>query len=129
MAKELRESRIDAIKVIYSCSMSGDSVVDVFSNIVEDEDPIALKYSLEVMKNKKEIDNIISNTLINYTINRLNQVDVAIIELAVYEMQTGTPVEVAINEALEITKIYTDQGDKKQVAFNNRLLDNIRKKL
>ena len=35
----------------------------------------------------------------------------------------------SFDEALEITKEYSDQGDHKAVAFNNRLLDNISKHL
>ena len=36
---------------------------------------------------------------------------------------------IIINEALEITKLYSDQGDHKATSFNNRLLDNISKKI
>ncbi|MDE6407714.1 MAG: hypothetical protein K2K50_03825, partial [Anaeroplasmataceae bacterium] len=69
-------------------------------------------------------------TLEYYTIDRLNLVDKAIIRLAVSEMLEGKePRQVIINEALEITKLYTDLGDHKAVSFNNRLLDNINKKL
>ena len=36
---------------------------------------------------------------------------------------------VVINEAIEITKIYTDLDDENQHKFTNRLLDNISKNL
>ena len=39
------------------------------------------------------------------------------------------PRQVIINEALEITKEFSDLGDHKAVSFNNRLLDNIHKTL
>ena len=36
---------------------------------------------------------------------------------------------IIINEALEITKLYSDLGDHKAVSFNNKLLDNISKNI
>ncbi|MGL4949371.1 MAG: transcription antitermination factor NusB [Anaeroplasmataceae bacterium] len=75
------------------------------------------------------IDQIIVDNLNNYTINRLNIVDKQIIRLAIFEMKSGLKYQLAINEALEITNIYTDLGDKKSKAFNNKLLDEIRKKI
>ena len=76
-----------------------------------------------------QIDTIISACLENYTIDRLNQVDKAIIRLATAELLAGTPKGIVINEALEITREYSDQGDNKAVRFNNKLLDKIVKKL
>ena len=62
--------------------------------------------------------------------DRLNLVDKAIIRLATAELLDGsTPRKIIINEALEITKEFSDQGDHKAVSFNNRLLDNICKSL
>ena len=53
----------------------------------------------------------------------LNLVDKAILKFAVFEMLfKDVPYQVAINEALEITKIYSDI-DGKQVPFNNKVLD------
>ena len=56
-------------------------------------------------------------------------VDKAIIRLAVAEMLSGTDKKVAINEALEITKEFSDQGDHKATSFNNKLLDTISKNI
>lgn len=129
MDKSLRDSRIDAIKIIYSCNMSGLDVGSVAANILEDNDPIALKLAMGVMNNIENIDSIISDSLVNYRLNRLNNVDRAIIELCTSELLSGVDGRICINEALEITKIYSDLGDKKAVAFNNKLLDNIYKKI
>lgn len=129
MSKSLRESRIDVIKVLYAQEISGASVDVIFSNVVEDGDEVALKMAININNLKNEIDNVISSSLTNYTLNRLNLVDKAIIEVATYEMMNDVDPKIAINEALEITKLYTDAGDKKEVAFNNRLLDNIKRNL
>ncbi|MGM9972137.1 MAG: transcription antitermination protein NusB [Anaeroplasmataceae bacterium] len=127
--KSMRDSRIDAIKIIYSCEMSGEDVGTVAANILEDNDPIALKLAMGVINNLVQIDGVISESLTNYRINRLNSVDRAIIELCTSELINGVAPSICINEALEITKIYTDIGDKKAVAFNNKVLDTVRKKL
>ena len=129
MSKSLRESRIDAIKVIYSCHMNDTKPEDVASTVIEDGDTTALKLALGVMNNIERIDEIIANSLVNYTLSRLNVVDRSIIELATYEMLEGLAPQIAIDEALEITKLYTDAGDKKEVKFNTKVLDNIIKNL
>jgi N utilization substance protein B len=74
------------------------------------------------------IDEMISSNLTNYTINRLSYYDRAIIRHSIYEVKyLNTPKAIIINEAIEITKIYTDLDDEKQHKFTNKLLDNILK--
>ena len=76
------------------------------------------------------IDRIIAHNLENWTIDRLNYMDLAIIRYATYEMKyTKTPVEVIIDEAIELTKKYTNLDDGKAKSFNNKLLDTIYKYL
>ena len=41
----------------------------------------------------------------------------------------GLDPKIAINEALEITKDYSDEGNHKQVSFNNRVLNDISKEI
>ncbi len=74
------------------------------------------------------IDQIIEDVLVGYTLKRLSTVDRAILRLAVFELRnTQTPSEIILDEALHLTHIYTDMGDKKAVAFNNKVLDSILK--
>ena len=80
----------------------------------------------DIIQNHDQIDGIITSTLQNYTIERLNYVDRAIVRLAVSELLAGSLAkDIIINEALELTKEYSNLDDDKQVKFNNRLLDNI----
>ena len=56
--------------------------------------------------------------------------DRAIIRIATYEMMfTNTPTNIIINEAVEISKAYTDLDDGASSKFNNKLLDSIAKHL
>lgn len=80
-----------------------------------------------IVDNQEKIDETIAINLTGWNFNRLNKVDRAIIRLATYEMlyEKGTPPQVIINEALELTKEFSETGDKKARSFNNKLLDQI----
>lgn len=85
---------------------------------------------LGVLKNIENIDKLISETLVKYTLDRLSYVDRAVIRLATYEMvYAKEPKEVVIDEALLITREYSNLENDAQVKFNNKLLDNIAKKV
>lgn len=79
-----------------------------------------------IIGNLEKIDALISAHLQGWALSRLNKVDKAILRLAVYEMVIDrTPIKVTINEAVELTKNFTDVGDKKATKFNNKVLDDI----
>ena len=126
-----REARIATMQILYSADFNGISVTkareEVASHVLTDD----VKSFLDMVEsNLEKIDNLISKSLENYSINRLNIVDRAIIRLATAEFIDGkTDKKIVINEALEITKQFSDQGDHKATGFNNRLLENIYKNL
>jgi N utilization substance protein B len=83
-----------------------------------------------IVSHLKEIDALIEGNLQSWKLRRLGYVDRAILRFATYELWLmDTPVEIVINEALNITRKYTDEGDDKAVHFNNKVLDNIAKSL
>lgn len=82
---------------------------------------------LGVKHNLAKIDEVISKNLKKWSIDRLSYVDRAIVRLAVYELlETKTPASVIIDEAIEITKEYSNLDDEAQSKFTNRLLDDIK---
>ena len=104
------------------------AVEQVFDNFEKSDDAIGL--ANYVTLNIECINNLIAKSLTNYTLDRLNSVDKAILRLATGEMlQNVTPREVVINEALELTREFSDSGDNKAVRFNNKVLDNIKNNL
>ncbi len=134
--------RIQIMKILFIADIDEISVNEALEHAkagVLDNDEInenkeiseeAIKILNFINDNLNKIDDIISNTLVNYTIERLNTVDKAIIRLATAEMMMAEiDKKIIIDEALEITKLYSDTGDHKAVSFNNRLLDNISKKI
>lgn len=117
MKKELK-TRLNLIKSIYLYNLGLEN------NLVltDEEKEIFLLFLTKV----KEIDETISGALIGYSLDRLSNLDKAIVEYSVFEMQElKTPVPVAINEAVEITKLFSDLDDEKQHKFTNKLLQNI----
>ena len=76
-----------------------------------------------VIKNRQEITNIANKYMKDWNIDRVSKVDKAIISLGIYELlYTDTPNIVAINEAVELSKKYSDD---KVVKMINGILDNV----
>ena len=83
-----------------------------------------------IIDHLEKIDQLLVDHLEGWSLTRLNKVDKAILRLAVYEMLAElAPIKIVINEAIELTKNFTDIGDKKSPNFNNKLLDKIGKTL
>ncbi|QMS85684.1 transcription antitermination factor NusB [Candidatus Xianfuyuplasma coldseepsis] len=119
-----REVREDIIKTLYQMDIHQEFVYEKTSYPFYNE-------SLQgIIDTLTTIDETIQQNLQKWKINRLSFVDRAIIRFATYEMiETNTPHEIIINEALNITRKYSDEGDSKMVGFTNRVLDNISKSL
>ena len=124
-----REIRIVIMQALYTADFNELSMYEALCVVMDDEpNDTALRYLNYIEENLEKIDGIISSALHNYSLARLNLVDKAIIRLATAELlMKETDKKIIINEALEITKEYSDMGDHKAAAFNNKLLDNISK--
>ena len=122
-----RELRIFSMQMLYNMDLNNSSIDEALEFVNSDNYDLNTKTFLtDVVNNLSEIDEVIQRNLEGYTISRLNLVDKEIIRIAVYEMlKTDTDVKIIINEALEITKQFSDEGNHKAVSFNNRLLQNI----
>lgn len=76
-----------------------------------------------VLDNINDIDKYINKYIESWTIDRLGLTDQAIIRLSVYELlYTDTPDLVCINEAIELSKNYSDEKVSKMI---NGVLDKI----
>ncbi|MGI6392453.1 MAG: transcription antitermination protein NusB [Candidatus Izemoplasmatales bacterium] len=118
-----RKLREDVVTLLYLTSMGGSFLRTEYSDLV-------VTRLDEVNEHLDVLDKIIADKLENWTIDRLNYVDKAIIRYAVYEMKyLMLPPEIVINEALELTKKYSNLDDDNAKSFNNRLLQNIKDSL
>ena len=123
---ERRDDRISCMEMLFSYDMNNEYI---YLNPNDDYSDFATELVNYVCANLESIDEVIKNSLVNYKINRLSYVDRAIIRVATAEMMMGSPKAVVINEALEIVKQYSDQGDGASVRFVNKVLDNISKNI
>lgn len=94
---------------------------------IEDRKKIDIEYLKElvsgVLDNIHDIDSRIEKYLENWNLERLGLTDQAIIRIAVYELlYTDTPDLVCINEAIELSKKYSDEKVSKMI---NGVLDKI----
>ncbi|WP_290645757.1 transcription antitermination factor NusB [Kosmotoga sp.] len=86
----------------------------------------AYKYLDGILGHLEEVDRVISSHLINWTFDRLTAVDKNILRLGTYELiyELDVPIEVSLNEAIELAKKYGSIEDGK---FVNGVLDRIAK--
>lgn len=80
-----------------------------------------------IMEHMDRIDEIISECCEGWNLNRIGKAEIAIMRIAVYEMlfEEDVPNKVAINEAVELSKIYCDEDAK---GFVNAVLGKVAKK-
>lgn len=118
-----REFRETIVKLIYQDVLGGEYCLIDYDAEVND----TIK---KVQGVYEELDLVLEKNLSGWTIDRLNYVDLAIIRYATFEMiYTQTPKQIIINEALEITKKYSNLDDDQEKKFNNRVLQTIKEYL
>lgn len=126
-----RKARELAFKVLYQIDQVNNDPRQAFDYLME-EDPLAEKDSqfawslIEgVMEKLADIDEKLESLAKDWTVQRMSSVDRNLLRLAAYEIlyQEGVQAVVAINEALEISKRYSEPAS---VGFINAILDKIR---
>ena len=129
-----KKSREKAMDLLFSITLSKDSVeeamevfVDNYEENIKELDLDYIKALLEgVEANKNEIDSIIEHNLQNWKLDRISKINLTILRVGVYEIvfDENIPKKVALNEAIELGKIYSDE---KSVSFINGVLDKVLK--
>lgn len=99
------------------------SVEDVIKESVTIENDFVNNIVNGVLEYRNDIDKIANKHLNDWTIDRLGKTDQAILRMGIYELvYTDTPEIVAINEAVELAKEYSDDKVKNMI---NAVLDSI----
>jgi N utilization substance protein B len=107
---------------------SGD-LQDFKKNLTEADKEYIKETFFGVFENIEEIDDIISGSIIGWKYSRISKISMALLRIAVYEiMNAGESVtpSVAINEAVELSKIY---DDSKAYGFVNGVLGSVAKNI
>ena len=131
-----QKSREKAMELLFSMELSKNSYDETIETFIEDYEmdlkTIDVDYIKNVVKvvtdNLEDIDSRIVNALVNWKLDRVSKVNLTILRLAVGEMLfvDDVPGSVAINEAVELTKKYSDE---KSTSFVNGVLDKVLKTL
>ncbi len=118
-----RQAREGAVKLIYQMEINEDftqEALDIyFSNFEFDkeEKDYIIDSVNTIVGNMSKIDDLISNHSQGWNINRIAKVDLAILRIAIYEAlyRHDIPVQVAINEAIENSKKYSNPDAYKYI--------------
>lgn len=65
----------------------------------------------EILSHQKKIDSLIKNAAVEFPVDKINKVDLAILRLAIYELsiEKKEPPKVVIDEAIELAKEYSGE--------------------
>lgn len=112
-----KHAREGAMKAIYQMSLNSDyseKALDIyFDNFTYDE--MEKKYIVDavekIAENLDQINEYIISNLEGWELDRVAKVDLAILRISVYEMllRDDIPVQISINEAIEISKKYSTE--------------------
>ena len=128
MSLKRSEARIIAMTILYQINLCEKNKInydkeEIISNNLEVDNEFVRLLVNGVIDNLLEIDNLANKYLGTWPINRLGINDQAIFRLAIYELKyMDTPKIVAINEAIELANMYSDEKISKML---NGVLDNI----
>lgn len=126
--KNRSELREIIMKVLYQVSIYEDAKIeydvdDLIHETLDIENSFVNETVKGVIANKKDIYKLANKYLKDWKIERLNKVDQAILSIGIYElMYTETPSVVSINEAIELSKKYSEDAVVKMI---NGVLDKI----
>ena len=126
--KSRSELRVSIMTILYQINMYKKNKIeynvdDVIKEVVEVDNEFVKETVYGVITHENDIDKLANKYLDGWNIDRLGNTDKAILEIGIYElMYTDTPNIVCINEAVELSKNYSDDSVRKMI---NGVLDKI----
>ena len=128
MAENRSELRRKCMTILYQMIVYDKAHMDYkVDDVIKEVSLVDNEYIKEivygVLTYKNEIDELANKYLDGWTIDRLGNTDIAILRMGIFELlYTDTPDIVAINEAVELAKQYSDDSVRKMI---NGVLDKI----
>ena len=127
---ELRRSvlREKIMVILYQLDIAKEQKIDVsiddtIKANVEIDNEFVKQVVYGCVTYKDKIDNLANKYMTDWTIDRIDKTGAAILRMAIYELTyTDTPEVVVINEAIELSKKYSDDNVRKII---NAVLDKI----
>ncbi|HHV26217.1 transcription antitermination factor NusB [Anaerosalibacter bizertensis] len=114
-------AREETMKLLFQMEMNNDYSDDIVELYIDEnefthDEEEYIRDAVETIKiNLNDIDESIQKYIKGWKIHRLAKVDLSVLRIAVYELtyRKDIPMEVTINEAIEICKKYsTDESSK-----------------
>ena len=108
---------------IYQKNNINYNIEDVINEVVDIDSEFVKEIVYGVTTYKDELDKKANKYLDTWPIDRLGTTDAAILRIGIFELlYTDTPSIVAINEAIELAKNYSDDSVRKII---NSVLDKV----
>ena len=128
-----KRSREIAMELLYQSTINNKESEELIEDYIEqygEVEEVDRQYISSVVggvrEKQGEIDALIEANLVKWKLNRIPKINMAILRVALYEIlfMEDIPNTVSINEAVEISKKYSDD---QSAAFINGILDKIEK--
>ena len=122
------EQRYKAMIILYQANLYKNNnieydIKDIIHEQIEEDNKFIENIVNGVLNNQEELDKIANKYLENWDINRLGYTDQAILRMGIYEIiKTDTPDVTCIDEAIELSKEYSDDKVCKMI---NGVLDKV----
>lgn len=128
MSSGRRHARIAVLQALFEVDQTGHDPRDPLERREQDDLVLGMEARQfarvlmdGVLNNKERIDAVISKAAPAWPVEQLAVIDRIALEIGIYEVcvGAGTPLEVAINEAVELAKLF---GGENSAAFVNGVL-------
>ena len=122
------EQRYKAMTILYQAFLYDNNnisydIKDIINEQLEESNKFISSLVMGVLKEKEGIDELANKYLENWNIDRLGFTDQAILRIGIYEiLNTDTPDITCIDEAIELSKEYSDDKVCKMI---NGVLDKV----
>ena len=108
---------------IYNNAKIDEEIDEIIAENIDIDNEFVKDIVYGVVTHKNEIDELANKYMKDWDIERLDKTGASILRMAIYELKyTDTPEIVAINEAIELAKKYSDDSVRKII---NAVLDKI----
>ncbi len=129
MGKTRSELRETAMVILYQIDINKSNHIDFsVENIIADnlevDNEFVRNLVYGVITHMDSLDELANSHMKNWNINRIDKTGAAILRIGLYEIlyEEDTPNIVAINEAIELAKKYSDNNVRKII---NAVLDKV----
>ncbi len=126
MAYKRSELREKCMIILYQYDLMKNNKVEVsidelIKDTIEIDNEFVKDIVYGVITHQEELDKIANQYIKNWTIDRLDKTGASILRIALFELKfTKTPEIVVINEAIELSKKYSEDSVRKII---NAVLD------